>query len=214
MIGSNQSEEETKMRLYKLTDSDGYTCRGKNSDEKGYETLWMEGLIVSASAEGTELCTNQVIHAYTSPLLALLLNPIHANIENPQLWEAEGEVVATDGLKVGVKSLTTLRKIEVPAISLNQRVRFAIYCALEVCADSRFVAWANGWLNCTDRSEAAARRKARQWTWGAARLAAWAAADAAWTAEAAAGAAEAAAARAGAKLDLAAIAEKAIAEEK
>ena len=104
------------MKLYKLTDRDGYTRRGGSN-----ETLWAEGLTVTARAQGTYLCTDQVIHAYTSPLLALLCNPIHANFTEPQLWEAEGEIVAGDGLKVGVKTLTLLRKIDAPQIQPMKR---------------------------------------------------------------------------------------------
>lgn len=38
--------------LYKLTDQEGYTRRGLP-----HETLWSEGLVVSATEEGTKLCT-------------------------------------------------------------------------------------------------------------------------------------------------------------
>ena len=67
------------MKLYKLTDGDGQTMSG---------TQWGPGVSHSGTGEG-ELCGPGWIHAYEHPLIAVLLNPIHANIQNPRLWEAE-----------------------------------------------------------------------------------------------------------------------------
>ena len=162
-------------KLYKLTDRDGQTWGG---------TQWGPGVSHSGTGEG-ELCGPGWIHAYEHPLIAVLLNPIHANFQNPRLWEAEGEIAIRDGqLKCGCKTLTTVREIPLPAITMEMRVRFAILCAKEVCAYPAWNAWADRWLSGGDRSEAAA---------GAAAEAAWAAEAAAWVAEAAVWAAWAAA---------------------
>ena len=58
------------------------------------------------------------------PILALMLNPIHANIENPDLWLAQwaGERLDDRGLKSGVTRLRLLRRLGVPEISITQRV--------------------------------------------------------------------------------------------
>lgn len=131
------------MRLYKLTDQNGQTKNG---------TQWSEGSTHTASGKG-ELCSEGWIHAYTDPLLAVFLNPIHANFPAPQLWEAEGEVGKEDhGLKVGVQSLRTIAQMPLPKVSLEQRVRFAILCALEVHRTPGFAAWAHKWLTGEDRS--------------------------------------------------------------
>lgn len=45
-----------------------------------------------------------------------------------------------------------------PFIKFNQRVAFAILCALEVCTELFFVQWAKKWLNGTDRSRKSADR--------------------------------------------------------
>ena len=158
------------MILYKLTDQEGRTrARWNNA------TQWGEGVTNAATEPGTDLCTASVIHAYVTPELAAFLNPIHAKIENPILWEAEGEICARDGdLKVGCKSLTTLRQIPMPQPTTLQCVAFAILCAKAVYGESSFVRWADDWLSGKDRSEKAA-------------AAAWAAAA---QAAAAAGAAE------------------------
>ena len=68
------------LTLYKLTNENGQTYN---------KTQWGEGVVHTADGTGN-LCSKRWIHAYADPLLAVLLNPIHANFHNPQLWEAEG----------------------------------------------------------------------------------------------------------------------------
>ena len=172
------------MTLYKLTDEYGGT-RNK--------TQWGAGIEHTATGSGGGLCSASVIHAYRHPILAALFNPIHAGFNSPQLWEAEGEVLLDDGLKVGCRKVKTLRKIPLPVITQNQRVRFSIYVALLNCTDPCFTAWAENWLSGRDRTKTAA--------W-----AAWAEAEA--EAEAAAAAAQAAA-----RVNLVEIIERAICDE-
>jgi len=165
-------------KLFKLTDSCGKTRN---------DTQWGPGVSHSGTGKG-ELCGPGWIHAYEHPLIAVLMNPIHARVKTPRLWEAEGEIAIRDGqIKCGCKTLTTIREIPLPKITTEMRVRFAILCAKEVCADLPWNAWADKWLSGEDRSEAAAGAAA-----GAA-WAAWAAEAAAWAAEAAEAAAQTAA---------------------
>jgi hypothetical protein len=195
------------MKLYKLTDQNNKTRPGSFN-----EMIWGPNIKHTVSGSGTELCTEDVIHAYLDPRLAVILNPIHTNFNRPKLWEAEGEIVARDGqLKVGVKSLTTLKEIPLPEITDEQKIKFAIYCALEVYQEEKFVSWANKWLSGEDRtkeSAAWAARAAWEAAWAAAE-AARVAAEAAWAAaEAARVAAEAAEAAADKNIDLIAILDK------
>ena len=163
------------MKLYKLTDGDGQTRNG---------TQWGPGVSHSGTGEG-ELCGPGWIHAYEHPLIAVLLNPIHADFQNPRLWEAEGDVGLRDGqLKCGCATLTTIREIPLPEITAEMRVRFAILCAKYVRACSEWNAWADKWLSGEDRSAEAAAVASR-----AAYDASRAAYDVeAWAAEAAAAA--------------------------
>ena len=165
------------IKLYKLTDSCGKTWGG---------TQWGPGVSHSGTGEG-ELCGPGWIHAYEHPLIAVLMNPIHADFKNPRLWEAEGEVGLRDGqIKCGCKTLATVREIPLPSITSEMRVRFAILCAKEVYACLSWNAWADRWLSGGDRSEAAAWAAAEAaWAAAAQAAAAWAAA---WAAEAAASA--------------------------
>lgn len=154
------------MKLYKLTDGDGKTWGG---------TQWGPGVSHSGTGEG-ELCGPGWIHAYEHPLIAVLMNPIHAGFENPRLWEAEGDVGLRDGqLKCGCATLTTIREITIPEITTEMRVRFAIMCAREAAAADAAAAraWAAAaWASLASAWASLASERA-------AAAAAWAAADAA-----------------------------------
>jgi len=155
--------------LYKLTDA---------SDCTHGDSQWGPGVTIETSGEG-ELCGPGFTHWYTHPLLAVLLNPIHGGFDlaTAHLWKGKGKIAKTDnGLKVGCTRGTTLRRVPLPSVTTEQRVRFAVLCARTVYRDPQFLAWAEGWLNCKNRTAvgAAARAAAR-----AARAAARAAAGAA-----------------------------------
>src|SRR5690348_1096634 len=138
-------------KLYKLTTQDGKTRKGKSN-----ETQWGENVTHEAVGKDAELCTDGVIHAYKHPFLAFIFNSQHANIDNPALWEAEGEIIASDGFKVGVKSLKTTKKLKTPQYTVTQYTAFAILVSLCVHKDPSFIKWANNWLSGKDRTAAAA----------------------------------------------------------
>lgn len=121
------------IKVYKLTTQDNKTRKGQYN-----ECTWGPGVTHRAKGGGG-LCSDGCIHAYLSPELAVLLNPIHANIPNPKLWECSvPEIARTDNdLKVGAISLTTDREIPLPAITTRQRVIFGILCAEKVQEEMR-----------------------------------------------------------------------------
>jgi len=179
------------MIRYKLTDQNMKTYNGFQ---------WKIGKKMITSGSG-ELCSSGWLHCYSDPNLAILFNPIHANIQNPRLFKVEcaGLHKTDKGLKEGFTEMTIIEEITIPSISSIQKIEFSIYCSLQVYKDSNYVNWANNWLNNIDRSESAARtaawtaaRTAESAAWTAAQ-AAQAAESAAWTAESAAQAAESAA---------------------
>ena len=139
---------DAPLTLYKLTDSHHRTYGS---------CTWGPGVSHETSGKGP-LCSSGWLHAYEYPLLAVLLNPIHANFPAPVLWLAEGsgECLREGQLKLGVTKLTTVRILELPAVSTTQRIRFAILCALAVCTEPRFVRWAQAWLDTSDRSATSA----------------------------------------------------------
>ena len=129
--------------VYKLTDQYMQT-------HNGYQ--WTLNVKHTASGEG-ELCGPGWLHAYTDPLLAVLLNPIQANIKNPRLFKAKGKIGKTDnGLKVGCTELTLTEELELPVITTEQRVRFAILCAKKVYKDKEWNKWADKWMTGKDLS--------------------------------------------------------------
>ena len=141
------------MKYYKLTNQNYETTN---------QTKWGVGITHKATGKGRELCTSDVIHVYDHPLKAVMFNPIHANIANPVLWEVRvKKIVAKDLGKAGVKECTTIKIVPLPEITTQQRVRFAIYCALEVYHGDGFVTWAQNWLSGKDTSYAAARAAAK-----------------------------------------------------
>ncbi|VVB50934.1 Uncharacterised protein [uncultured archaeon] len=147
------SETRKKTLLYKLTDANGQTYN---------HTQWDEGVTHETSGEG-ELCGPGWIHAYTSPLLAVFLNPIHGRFKNPQLWECIGEGLEKSdyGLKVGRTRITTVKRIPLPVVTTNQRIAFSILAVLEVYKEPSFVLWTNNWLSGKDRTAADAEAVVR-----------------------------------------------------
>jgi hypothetical protein len=144
------------VKLYKLTTADGRTRVGKSN-----ETQWGENVThgVSPTAGPPKLCSATVIHAYASALLAELLDPCHGSFGySGKLWEAEGEVVISAPDKVGCQTLTTLREIERPVVTTEQRVKFAILVARQVFGGKspKWDKWAEDWLSGKDRSTYAA----------------------------------------------------------
>lgn len=140
------------MKMYKLV-SQNYKSYGGMT--------WEIGKTNKAKGKGNKMCTDAVLHCYSHPLLAVMFNPIHANIENPRLLEIHcSPVVATDGLKYATKTQRPVKELPLPVLSKNQRVAFAIKVALKVCKLSAFVIWANAWLDGTARSAYAAARAA------------------------------------------------------
>lgn len=122
------------------------------------DTQWVLGTPVTALGVG-ELCSRGWIHAYEIPtgaaledvvMLAVLLNPGHGGYAYPGLraWLGEApEIGLRDGpVKVGVRSLTLVRELVVPEVTLLHRQRFAWSCALAVSRDEGFRARAEAWL--------------------------------------------------------------------
>ena len=103
------------MLKYKLTDMAMKTHRG---------FPWKLGKAVKIEPAGNTLCSEEVIHYYDHPALAVLFNPIHADFPSGyRLWEVDVEnIVAHDGLKGGAKQCTLITEIPVPDISTEQKI--------------------------------------------------------------------------------------------
>ena len=158
---------EDTLDIYKLTDRNMQTYGGFQ---------WVLNKTVGPLSGIGNLCGPGFIHAYTDPLLAVLLDPIHAAFgESSRLFAAEGEVAKTDrGLKVGVISLTITREIPKPVITMTQTVAFGVLCARRFPSSRAWNEWADRWLTGIDRTEAVAEAEEAATTtiWDTAREAA------------------------------------------
>jgi hypothetical protein len=138
---------KAEMLKYKLTDQDNMTYNN---------TLWGEGVTHETDGSG-ELCSPGWLHFYHSAELAVMLNPAHADIKDPKLWEceAEGQFLDDHGLKGGCTRLTTIREIPLPEITLERRIRFGILCAQKVFGGRNEVwdKWSEDWLSGRDRRD-------------------------------------------------------------
>lgn len=134
------------MICYKLTDA---------QDRTHGDCQWGEGVTHEADGAG-ELCTSHWLHAYSDPLLGVLLNQIHGKFDlaTAHMWrcDAEGWFKDNRGLKFGATKITTIERVELPEVTTEQRVRFAIACAWQVYKWPQWRDWARRWLGGTDRS--------------------------------------------------------------
>jgi hypothetical protein len=116
-------------------------------------TKWEIGVPIFVSKQGNQMCTDQVLHCYNHPMLAVIFNPYHVNITNPKLFEIEvDEIVNNDGLKFASKSQTLLREISIPEITTEQKIEFAIKVSKLVYKNEKWNLWADKWLDGSDRS--------------------------------------------------------------
>jgi hypothetical protein len=136
-----------KHYAYKLTDSNMQT-------RNGYQ--WKIGELKEVSGTG-DLCTGGWLHFYSGPLLAILLNPIHADLKNPRLFRAEvsGKFKDDSGLKQGWSKAKLVKELKIPEITANAAAAFAILCSLKVYKEKSYVKWAKNWLLGKDRTYAA-----------------------------------------------------------
>jgi hypothetical protein len=136
------------MKFYKLLTQDMTSHK---------DTKWELNKTITVTKEGNQMCTDQVLHCYNHPLLAILFNPLHADISNPRLFEINvDEIVNTDGLKYASKSQTLIKELTIPEISLEQRIEFGIRVAKLVYKDTKWNTWADNWLDKSDRTKESA----------------------------------------------------------
>jgi hypothetical protein len=90
-----------------------------------------------------------MLHAYPTQLAALFMNPVHANIIQYRLWEAEalGMIHEDHGLKLGATQLRLVRELIPVTIEQEDRIRLALLASLEICANSAWRAYADNWLH-------------------------------------------------------------------
>ncbi len=161
----------------KLTDQDLQTYKGFQWELN----VWKK--IAKANQVGV-LCSESWLHCYDDRLLAVLFNPIHAAIANPRLFRCNvrGKKLSDPGVKFGFTQMRLMAELELPEISLTQKIAFGILCAKEVSKEEGWNRWADAWLDGSDRTKESAKTAARDAA-RAAGDAARAAGDVAWAAD-------------------------------
>lgn len=132
------------MRLYKLTDANNQTWGGAQ---------WGKDVSMTITSKSADLYTGDVIHCFRTPLIASFMTPMYTDrLRGGNLWESEGEIIADNGLIAGCKTLTTLRRIEIPQMTPTHRAAAAILCAKTLPQPTKWRIWADDWLSGGDRS--------------------------------------------------------------
>src|SRR3990167_10598772 len=98
--GRTDGARSKAMRLWKFTDENDQTRGGMQ---------WGENVTHGPTSGEGNLCAPGWLHAYVDLRLGVMVSPVHLSFTAQHLWEAEGEVGKTDGLKVGGRTLTTFR---------------------------------------------------------------------------------------------------------
>ena len=137
------------MKAYKLLDQELKSHHG--------QFQWEIGKTYTIEKPGNKMCSPEVFHCYNHPLLAALFNPIHISIDNPRLFEIEvPEFVNNDKLKYASKSQKLIKELDLPVITVEQRVEFGIKIAKMVCIEPEWNSWADKWLSGEDRTKESA----------------------------------------------------------
>ena len=137
------------MIRYKLTDENMQTYGGFQ---------WKLGKVyeidIDLQNKNMPLCFSSWFHVYSHPLVAVLMNPIHAKFTNPRLFKCScsGYHQTDTGLKEGFTKVKLLKELKIPEITLTQRVAFGILCAKKVYKGTKWNKWADEWLKGKDRS--------------------------------------------------------------
>lgn len=135
------------MTYIKLTREDGTTRNNMP---------WAVGLTNRATGRGRRLCSDGVLHVYDTPEQAAFMRHRHC-LDYTRAWEVRSRCKGvTDGTKRGIKSCAVVREIQLPEITLDQRIKIGIRASLLVYTEDSYVKWATQWLSGETRSRGAA----------------------------------------------------------
>ncbi len=128
----------------KLTDEDGKTR---------YGTKWRVGKTIRTDK-------NSVLYYYEDLILGIMIIPklewLPYNNRYCRAFEVEGKEVFKDNLKRYSKKLKVIKELNFPEITIEQKAKFGILCALEVCKNLEWQTWAHDWINGSDRTHLSA----------------------------------------------------------
>jgi hypothetical protein len=133
-------------RRYLMTDLDGRTRRGFRIET---------GRVDVRNAWNTDIVAENIWECGESPLLAVMANPVHVECVRPRLFQLSGNTVNNAG--VAYFQHHRIREIDIPSVSAEQKLVFAMYCVRTLSPEHAFAAWAERWLAKIDRSVVGAK---------------------------------------------------------
>ena len=130
----------------------------ENSTWRGSRIL--PGHSVFSSKASNTIVAKNATEFGESPLVAIMLNPWHAQLDLPKMLEFQFSQVAL--VKDDPRINMQVREIETPSVTTDQKIVFGLMVLMEVYENESFAEWAEHWICGSDRSaESAGRMFAR-----------------------------------------------------
>jgi|GEM_PF-3453889 hypothetical protein len=133
------------MTRYLLTNAENHTWRGSHV---------CPGQSILASNTEENVLTRNAEELGDSPLVAIMLNPWHAQIDHQKMLELE--IGRNDLDEIGSSTNVVVRETTVPSVTTDQKIVFALMTIQEVYGNPVFKCWADDWISGSDRSAEAA----------------------------------------------------------
>ena len=135
---------------------DEVLCKWVSKDMKTRNKTYWEVGVPNELPEEDDLwlCEPGLFHYCKHPLIAVMFKEFHNCDFYTKLYKVVPEGRIIEGIdKCGATKLTLVEQLEIPKVTLKQRVAFAILCTLEVYKGASFIRWANNWLSEHDYPE-------------------------------------------------------------
>jgi hypothetical protein len=135
------------MVKYLLANSDNHTWRGSQifTDCSSFSSQASYSIVAENASE-----------IGTSPLVAIMLNPWHAQLGETKMLELE--FTTGTSIKENPAIKLNVREVGVPEVTTDQKIIFALMVITEVYRHESFTAWARSWINGSDRSAESASK--------------------------------------------------------
>lgn len=128
------------MAKYLLANSANHTRRGSSI---------FPGCSSFSSQAPNNIVAENASEIGTSPLVAIMLNPWHAQLGKPKMLEMQFTTVAVDSSAPTISM--DVREVDVPETTTDQKIIFALMVISEVYGNKQFNQWAAKWINGSDR---------------------------------------------------------------
>jgi hypothetical protein len=129
------------MARYLLTDAENHTWRGS--------TIYPGHSVFSSNTPDNIVSTN-ADEMGESALMAIMLNPWHSQLEQRKMLELEFSQISV--VKSDPRISMLVRETQVPSVTTDQKIVFALMVIQEVYKNEVFCNWSENWISGNDRS--------------------------------------------------------------